>query len=64
MGPGETGSVKWHREEAWCQREGVQEGAEPGLRGVNKQAGRAAAAGEDSVCKEGWDVAARGGVVR
>lgn len=38
-------SGKWHREEAWCQREGVREGAEPGLRGVNKQAGRGAAAG-------------------
>lgn len=38
-------SGKWHREEAWCQREGVREGAEPGLRGVNKQAGRDAAVG-------------------
>lgn len=57
-------SGKWHREEAWCQREGVHEGAEPGLRGVNKQAGRDGAAGEDLVCLEGWDVAARGGVVR
>lgn len=44
----EQSSSEWgleRRGEAWCQREGVLEGAEPGLRGVNKQAGRDAAAG-------------------